>query len=1274
MRSLVQRLLPALLCLLALALSATPALAARGHVFSKEFGKAGSGPGQFKEPSGVAVNESTADIYVVDKGNNRVERFNSAGVFQSEVTGPSTTGNGTVTSGSATIEGVTTTGFFSKGEEVTGVGLAPGTTIVNVGVGSLEVSPAAEASGSELSETLTAHQSFSEPEGIAVDNSCFLNKTPTQETECKEADPSAGDVYVADAGHAAVDKFTATGVYLGQITETPGGAGGRFLSVLGVAVGATGELWVTEEHSPNEGGIAVTVADNFSDSVANPFVASRLLPKEGGNLRFGFVVPGLALDSQDNLYQLATSPGTNRERGEFWVGEFNREGAGLQEAVDEEPSSAVAVELSTDDVYVDNIATVARFGPKGEEIERLTVPGAHGSGVAVSSAAEAVYVADSSTGVIDVYTRQEPGAPTIESEGLAGAVSSDRASLTAQVNPRGAPTEYRFEYGTSASYGSSAPVPDASIGSGYDVHAVGVELQGLTAGTTYHFRVVAHNANGTVVGADQTFTTETAGGPLVLPDGRQWEMVSPPEKQGTQLEPIGENGVIQASAGGDALTYFAASPTEPQPQGDTNFVQVLSTRSGAGWGTQDLTVPHEVNTGKALGTNGEFPFFSEDLSLAVAQPLGPLDHAISEEATEQTAFLRSDYLNGNPAEQCTPPLMHCYRPLVTAAAGHQDVPAGTVFGEEQKCSPTTEGHEQAFSCGPRFAGASPDAAHVILTSHVSLTTDPGQLAGGNNLYEWSAGALRFIGVGLLGLKGESERHAVSNDGSRVIFESNAPSEGHEGLLLRDTASGHTLQLDAAEPGCPEPQCTSGEGRFQIASGDGSRVFFTDKARLTKDSGGGVTGASVREDLYEYDLNAPEGHRLTDLTPLGAGEEPAAVQGGVLGASEDGSSIYYVANGKLTPEAVQGTCGSNGNPRAELCNLYTRHFNGAVWEAPRLIAVLSGEDGSDWNLNLNAQPARVSPDGGWLAFMSQRPLTGYDNRDAVSGKPDQEVYLYHATGAGKLVCASCDPTGARPAGVEYSHLDVQLVGGAGVWKPSTWIAANIPGWTPYAVQHSLHQSRYLSDSGRLFFNSPGALVPQDVNNTQDVYEYEPEGLSGCSTASTTFSGRSGGCVSLISSGSSSEESAFLDASETGGDVFFLTASKLSPQDHDTALDVYDAHECTSASPCIPPPAAQPPPCITEASCKTAPTPQPGFPSAGAGTAAVFGEDNLTAPAFKPSVKPKSLTRAQKLAKALSSCRKKYKKSKQRRAACERQARKQYRAKAKAKKASTYGRAK
>jgi hypothetical protein len=136
------------------------------------------------------------------------------------------------------------------------------------------------------------------------------------------------------------------------------------------------------------------------------------------------------------------------------------------------------------------------------------------------------------------------------------------------------------------------------------------------------------------------------------------------------------------------------------------------------------------------------------------------------------------------------------------------------------------------------------------------------------------------------------------------------------------------------------------------------------------------------------------------------------------------------------------------------------------------------------------------------------------------------------------------------------------------------------------------------------------------------------------------------------------------------VFFLTSAKLSPLDGDAARDVYDAHVCTSAEPCITFPDVASPPCTTEASCKASPTPQPSI--FGAPASATFqGPGNPSPP---PPVKPKPKTAAQikaeKLAKALKACH--AKKNKAKRKACEKQARKKYgprkakKSKAKAKK--------
>jgi hypothetical protein len=94
-----------------------------------------------------------------------------------------------------------------------------------------------------------------------------------------------------------------------------------------------------------------------------------------------------------------------------------------------------------------------------------------------------------------------------------GSITRTSARVTGRVTPKGSPTSYRFEYGTTTDYGQSTPAQDA--GSGLDAVPAFAELTGLTPGTLYHFRLVASNASGTTAGADMTFTTEAVPPPVV---------------------------------------------------------------------------------------------------------------------------------------------------------------------------------------------------------------------------------------------------------------------------------------------------------------------------------------------------------------------------------------------------------------------------------------------------------------------------------------------------------------------------------------------------------------------------------------------------------------------------------------------------------------------------------------------------------------------------------------------------------------------------------------
>jgi ABC-type phosphate transport system substrate-binding protein len=104
-----------------------------------------------------------------------------------------------------------------------------------------------------------------------------------------------------------------------------------------------------------------------------------------------------------------------------------------------------------------------------------------------------------------------PTHPTVETV-AASSIEQSSATLNATVNPQGATVSTcRFEYGTSVSYGSSASCVSLP-GSGESAVAVSAPATGLTASTTYHYRIVATNTLGTSYGTDRTFETSSASG------------------------------------------------------------------------------------------------------------------------------------------------------------------------------------------------------------------------------------------------------------------------------------------------------------------------------------------------------------------------------------------------------------------------------------------------------------------------------------------------------------------------------------------------------------------------------------------------------------------------------------------------------------------------------------------------------------------------------------------------------------------------------------------
>jgi hypothetical protein len=699
-----------------------------------------------------------------------------------------------------------------------------------------------------------------------------------------------------------------------------------------------------------------------------------------------------------------------------------------------------------------------------------------------------------------------------------------------------------------------------------------------------------------------------------LPDCRAYEQASPVDKGGSDVR--GGQKIVQTAPDGSAVTFYDPLGLPGIPGSTAQQPIYVASRGSTGWSTVDLMPPASASWGGTFPSAVTYFGWSPDLTSVLA-------FGFSVPPSGQPTVMLSDPVTG-----------------VSEAIG-----SGT--GEGQ----------------PSLDGFSANDLSVVFEDKRQLL--PGAGAGEKNVYEWdrASGQLYLVDVlpdesvpasgafaGSYGIDdantsiGGAEddqfnaRSAVSSEATRVYFTAQADSGRDAGVdqvfVREDPASraGTTVMVSASRRTTPDPSGPQ-PAAFWTASSDGSRVFFTSPEELTNNA---TTGSADQgNDLYEYDLATGV---LTDLTPDHSDPDGAEVQG-VVGASSDGSYVYFVANGVLAPEATAGTCKGESRKIAEsgVCNLYVWH-EGVITFIAQLNAGNTQEsrgDWQDWNSGENSSAssheentARVAPDGQTLLFQSAKQLTAYDNEGY------NELYRYSAPTAsaptGQLLCVSCDPSGAAP------------VGRAALQPPSEAFGVLVSeGTLPPLLSRNLSV-----DGDRVFFQSPDQLTATATGGVQNVYEWEADGSGGCQSTS-----EDGGCLFLISTGRSSEPSYFADASESGDDVFFFTGQQLVGQDKDELMDIYDARVdggLASQDPVVESP------CSGEACHGEAP---PAASFATPTSASFSGAGNLTPSpvpvAAKGTTKP--LTRAQKLAKVLRVCRKK---PKRRRAECERQAHTRY----------------
>ncbi len=772
--------------------------------------------------------------------------------------------------------------------------------------------------------------------------------------------------------------------------------------------------------------------------------------------------------------------------------------------------------------------------------------------------------------------------PTIKAQHAFSVATTD-AVVRAQINPHFWPdTTYWVQYGTedcaaapSACEGK-ALFPGAPLGAGVvdAFRNAGVTLTGLQPDTDYHYRFVAESEDS---GAGPAFGEgeAQAGGsfhtyPLpsdsppcpndalrtgpaaFLPECRAYELVSPLEKNNGDIA-TGENSFSLSSTDGERATYSSFT-SFGDPQGAPLTSQYLSSRDPeSGWSTKAISPPRSSVPfyGAAAPANTpQFRAFSEDLCSGWVIQDSPIAYAEGAPAGVPNLY-RQVHCGTCPfAGQLV--AGSCHELLTTVP------PPG--FSREAEAS------ESRYVPAPQ--GFSATGTRSLLRADAVLTedacqTNPQKSKGLFQLYLAHEGALRLVSVlpngkaacvhssagtaqgSAGGVNADNVHRAVSADASRIFWSASATAknkapveeEGGAGnqpgpLYVRvnpEGPEGASSKCSEAEAGeaCTAQITSDANARFWGADTQGATAIYT-------------TGLLTSSELFEYDV---EGEASTLI---------AKGVRGVAGISDDASRVYFVSG-----EALSGEPNGEGEvPAVGQPNLYLRERDSAGLDFIDTLSsldvgkeVISSAPSAPVTPLPSKRTSRLSPDGMHLAFTSTAPLTGFDNTDANSGEPDVEVFLYDAptgAGAGELHCVSCNPSGARPAGQKIYE------GGNG--EVDRWAAAQLPDW-----EHELHPSRSLSESGdRLFFESFDALVLRDTNGKQDVYEWQrASSKEQCAKGGAElYAPESDGCISLISSGQSSVDVEFLDASASGSDVFFTTTSSLLAHDYGL-VDVYDA---------------------------------------------------------------------------------------------------------------------
>jgi hypothetical protein len=551
---------------------------------------------------------------------------------------------------------------------------------------------------------------------------------------------------------------------------------------------------------------------------------------------------------------------------------------------------------------------------------------------------------------------------------------------------------------------------------------------------------------------------------------------------------------------------------------------------------------------------------------------------------------------------------------------------------------SADGNSVAFVAGPTVDGSESSGFHAG-NEYLARRSETGQ---------WTISNVSPAGVGSAVFQGFSPDLSVGVLDATQPLAATAPGFGEV------PSEGQALNYDVFYS-------------TRLDSGDGYEPLFTIKPPYRRTTAFATAGAALRPELNST-FRLIRGLSLvgasSDFSHLlfmandaltGAEEGRPAAEGGASSTYEEADNLYESINGRARLVNVL----SDGSTHVGATFGGLSRFSHDISSDGSKVFWTDLTTGRIYVRENGVNTVEISPSGRYQSASSDGSVVLYTDGDLyryelasgrtvdmTPGVPVEEVigtsedasYVYYVTSEGEFdlwhegAISTISPTSpgraeVTPDGRHVVYIDFQgeIKNGpikvynadTGTVQCASCASGGKNGLLPTTNQDNVFQTRWIAaDGSKVFFESMEVLVPQDINDKLDVYEWERPGSGTCANAE--------GCIYLLSGGTSGDESYLAEMDESGDSAFIVTRAKLLGSDDNELYDLYDVRENGHV--------AIAPPACSGTGCQGVPGAPPIFATPSSVTFEGVGNFATPKPESRAKAKPKPAKHKAKSKKA------------------------------------------